>query len=97
MSKNHYVTCQVCGKSFSISQVVPARFVRAPIVELIAADHPNWSLDGYICHDELNQYRGTYVQHVLIQEKGELTDFEHDVIASLREHDILTENLGAAI
>ncbi len=37
------------------------------------------------------------MQSVLTNEKGELTTLEQDVIESLRQHDILTENLNATV
>ncbi|QDV23058.1 hypothetical protein Q31a_13530 [Aureliella helgolandensis] len=89
-------TCQICGKSFPTAHVVPARFVRPAIVDAITVEYKNWSNEGYVCHEDLNRYRSEYVQKVLTEEKGELSDLELEVIRSLKEHDILSQNLGAA-
>ncbi len=97
MSKSHHIRCAVCGKTFSVSDVVPARFVRPSIAELIAAEHDDWNLDSYVCHHDLNHFRSLYVQFVLTQEKGELTTLERDVIESVRQHDILSENLNERV
>lgn len=61
---------------------------------MIAAKCPQWDSDGYVCHADLNHFRSEYVQDILTQEKGELTALERDVIESLRQHDILAENLN---
>ena len=45
----------------------------------------------------MNCYRSQYVQNVLEQERGELTTLEQDVIESLREHDVITQNLNTSI
>ena len=97
MTNNHKVICSVCNKKFSIADVTPGRFVHPAIATSIIDEHPEWSADGYICHSDLNHYRSQYVQSVLTNEKGELTTLEQDVIESLRQHDILTENLNATV
>jgi uncharacterized membrane protein len=97
MNHHHQKTCAVCGKTFSLSDLTPARFVRPIMAERIAAEHSAWNSDSYICHSDLNHYRSLYVQNVLEQERGELTSLEQDVIESLREHDVLTQNLNLTI
>ncbi len=94
---NAQVLCAVCHKHFPISEVTPARFVRPAVAALIAANHADWYSDCYICHNDLNHFRSEYVQNVLIQEKGELTALEREVIESLRQHDILAENLNSTV
>lgn len=95
---NHKKTkCTVCGKLFSLSELTPGRFMRPNVAERIVAEHPEWNDDSYICHSDLNHYRSLYIQNVLEQERGELTTLEHDVIDSLREHDIVSQNLNEAI
>lgn len=80
-----------------MSRVYPASFVRAGMGDLIAAEHPTWSSESFICHDDLNHFRSVYVQSVLTQEKGELTQLEQDVVASLKEHELISENLNTTI
>ncbi|MCM2370241.1 DUF1003 domain-containing protein [Aporhodopirellula aestuarii] len=94
MHNHQKIVCSVCHKSFSLSELIPARFVRPLIAERIASEHPEWRADSYICQNDLNRYRSLYVQDVLEQERGELTSLEKEVIDSLREHDILTQNLN---
>lgn len=91
------IPCSVCGKPFSIADLTPGRFVRPLIAERILADHPQWTSEAYICSSDLNHYRSNYVQNVLEQERGELSSLEREVIESLREHDILTQNLNNAV
>ena len=96
--KNHpKINCTVCGKPFSLSDLTPGRFVRPSVAERIAGDCPTWNNDAYICQTDINHYRSLYVQNVLEQERGELTTLEKDVVESLREHDILTQNLNDTV
>ncbi len=89
--------CAVCSKSLPISELTPGRFVRPRVADCIANEYPNWNADSYICFSDLNRYRSIYVQSVLEQERGELSTLEHEVIQSLRDHDVLTENLNETI
>ncbi len=89
--------CAVCNKMLQISELTPGRFVRPMIADRIAIQNPKWNSDAYICHSDLNRYRSLYVQDVLEQERGELSTLEQDVIQSLRDHDVLTENLNKTI
>ena len=47
--------------------------------------------------NDLNRLRSEYVQNMLRQEKGELTALEHDAVESLREHDILSQNVNSSV
>lgn len=88
------VTCQVCGKSIAQRDTVPAEFVRPAIANLIRAEHPSWTGDGFICLVDLNHYRGEYVQSALMQERGELSELETQVVQSIREHETLARDIN---
>ncbi len=88
------ITCQVCGKSIAQRDAVPAEFVRPPIANLIRAEHPTWSGDGFICLADLNHNRGEYVQAALLQERGELSELETQVVQSIREHETLARDIN---
>ena len=89
------VECQICHQSVARRLATPAAIIRPAVVELIRKSHPEWSDDGYLCFDDLNHFRGAYVEDVLREEKGELSDLEQEVIRSFREHELLAENLNA--
>jgi len=67
--------------------------IRNTITDLILADHPEWTPDGYICRTDLAQYRARYVQALLETEKGEITSLEEQVLLSLKQHEILATNI----
>ena len=87
--------CQICGQAKSRFELVPAALIRTPLVERIRSAVPAWSQDGFICHDDLNRFRGEYVQDLLADEKGELTSLEQSVIESLARHETLAEDVDA--
>lgn len=58
--KDGEAVCRLCGKSGP--EMLPAVLVRAPIVEQIKKQHPDWKAEGYICQADLLE--GFFVRHV---------------------------------
>ena len=86
-------TCAICGKSCSSHNVVSGEMVRSEIAAEILKSHPDWSPDKFICRVDLATFRGKYVHCLLESEKGELSSLEHEVIRSLREHELLSADV----
>ena len=87
--------CQICKEEKPISELTVGSLVRAPVVELIRREHPEWREAGYVCIQDLHRYRMEHVQDVVAAELGELSDLEKRVLSSLDRHTILaTELIG---
>ncbi len=93
-TKQENVVCRICGKQKSRAEVVRADFVRDAVAQTIRKSVPDWSPEGYICHADLNTFRSKYVHELLEFEKGELTELERDVMQSLKEHELLSDNIN---
>ncbi len=93
--KNNKHVCAVCGKSYSVQNLVPGGAVRDAISTEILRDHPGWSSQSFICKPDLMRYRTNYVHFLLQSEKGELTSLEQEVLHSMRNHELLTKNVDA--
>ncbi len=89
--------CAVCGKRFSLKNLIPAALVRDVISAAIARDHPEWSADSYICRPDLTRYQTSYVHSLLQSDRGELTNLEQEVVNSIRDHDLLSRNVDAEV
>lgn len=89
------IRCAICGLGFERRQLVSGAVVRPSVADTIRLDHPDWSSDQFICEPDLTVYRGRYVHSLLMSERGELTSLDHEVIASLREHELLSANVDA--
>jgi uncharacterized membrane protein len=50
--------------------------------------------EGFICFDDLGEFRKNYVKEVLRDEIGELSALDHQVIESLQQHEILSSDLS---
>ena len=89
------VTCQICGKTMRLSEVRPAAIIRQAIVDVIRTEYPEWSSEGFICVPDLNRFREEYVKDVLAKGNGEVSALEEQVIASLKEHELLSVDVNA--
>jgi uncharacterized membrane protein len=49
---------------------------------------------GFICFDDLGEFRKDYVKDVLQEEIGELSALDHEVIESLQQHEILSSDIS---
>jgi uncharacterized membrane protein len=85
----------VCGKEFGERDIVRGALIRDSFADQIRRDHPDWSENSYICREDLGRYRAQYVHDLLESEKGELTVLEHEVVESLRKHELLSANVDA--
>ncbi len=86
--------CQICKEQKKMSEVLSAEIVREPIVKKIMATHPDWSSQGLICIADLNRYRAEYVKDIIKTDKGELSVLEEQVIKSLKEQELLSQNIN---
>jgi uncharacterized membrane protein len=67
------------------------------VTRLILAEHPEWTPESFICHEDLNRFRNDYVERLLESERGELTSLEDDVLRSMREHELVARDVEAAL
>ena len=89
-----FVTCQICKERKPLSEVLPGVVVREPIAEKVREKYPEWSEKDYICADDLNRLRSEYIQQVIETDKGELSNLEKQVVESLKEQELLAENIN---
>ena len=85
--------CQICGRENKKTEVISAIIVRPAVSKFIAASISNWDPEGFICRDDLQKFRKEYLHKLMIDEKGELSDLEKDVIDKLAEYESISENL----
>ncbi len=88
------VRCPVCNTDRSAGEVMQGELIHGPVLEILSKKHPDLSPQGVICLSCLTHLRAEYVEDVLESEKGELSALEEEVIKSLRDQEILAENLN---
>lgn len=84
--------CCVCGKHGHEPELGPAALVRPNIAGMIAAAIPGWDSAGSICRQCLNRYRGEFVRGEMERDIGALTALEEEVMHSLRDGALVTDN-----
>jgi uncharacterized membrane protein len=87
------VICQICGRAFLPQNGAIGDNVRPSLAEFIKSQRPNWDPQQFICFADLGAFRKDYVKCALEDEIGELTALDHEVIESLRQHEVLSENI----
>jgi uncharacterized membrane protein len=96
-SSNHstQALCQICGREFDSSDLIPLEIIRPGVAAVIEKHHPTAVEERMlICEDDLNRYRRLYTQSLIEEEKGEITALEEEVLRSLHESDLLATNLN---
>jgi uncharacterized membrane protein len=84
--------CLVCGKDKK--NMMPMALIRPSVIAEIKKAYPDILEDGEICAEDLNHFRSQYIQSLLADERGELSQLDREVIESLRQHDFLSTDLN---
>jgi uncharacterized membrane protein len=71
-----------------------AELIRPSLLEFIRKRLPGLDNKGFICLDDLGEFRKDYVKEVLEEEIGELSALDQEVIESLQQHEILSSDLS---
>ncbi len=83
----------ISNNTFPVSEKVSGNTVRKSIFDLIQKDHPLFTGDNTLSIGELNMYREKYVEQILSDQIGNLTEFEETVLVSLKENSTLTNSI----
>lgn len=84
----------ISQNEFLESEKVHAKIIRKSIFDLIQKDHNEFTRNSLMSISELNRYREKYIAQYLMNEVGELTAMEDDVLKTLQNHEILTSKLS---
>src|SRR5258705_11541734 len=95
MSKTVTATlvCQICKKAKSPDSGMIAELIRPSLLAFIKKKVPDVDSKGFICFEDLGEFRKDYVKEVLEDEIGELTALDQEVIESLAQHEILSSDI----
>jgi uncharacterized membrane protein len=86
--------CVVCKRSVAGQNALPASLVRDAIATFIAERAAGWSPAGFICRTCLNRFRTEFVCAEMEKERGDLSALEQEVMRSLREGELVADNLN---
>lgn len=86
--------CLICGRTFAVSKLHKAGTLRPHLFEMIAEEVKTCSADSLICDEDLARFRRRYVEALLEEERGEITELDARVLDSF-EKGTLTVQAGA--
>jgi uncharacterized membrane protein len=94
MKETAKLICQICKKPKSPREGMIGELVRPSLVEFIKKSVPEWDDRGFICFEDLGEFRKDYVKEVLQDEVGELSALDQEVVESLKQHEILSSDIS---
>lgn len=84
--------CGVCKQSKRASMMIACDVVRPAIAEALDGAAPDWRQTGWICREDLREFRRRTVSAMIRRERGELSESDREVIDSIGTPEVLTEN-----
>lgn len=84
--------CAISGRETVRRKLVNIDTIRPSLAERIRRDHPDLPPDALVSRAELAKYRSTYVEDLLKDESGEISELEKRVAESLANNETLAEN-----
>jgi uncharacterized membrane protein len=89
------IVCAICKLEKNSGEVVPAGTIKNSFLETIKREHPELTVEDYICVNDLNHYREKHIDEILEFEKGTLSSLEAEVAKSLKDEELLSKNINA--
>ncbi|PQJ81886.1 DUF1003 domain-containing protein [Polaribacter glomeratus] len=83
----------ISNREYQESEKVVGKSIRKSIFDIILIEFPDFNLKSIISISELNQYRQKYIAQYLLNEVGELSNLEEDVLKTLQNQETLTAKM----
>lgn len=84
----------ISKKSFPESEKMHASTIRKSIFDLIKKENPSFTHKSVISISELNQFRQKYISEYLLDEVGELSSLEKDVLESIQNQETISPKIS---
>ena len=62
------------------------------IGDLIRVKHPDWNESSTACFSCIDAFSAQQIQNLLKDEQGRLSELEKEVVASIKDEDVISEN-----
>lgn len=85
--------CFVSGKTYPLAELYTGDSIRPGIFKLIQQDFPAFTPSAVVSIEVLNRYRKKYLEEMIRKESGELSELEKEVVDSIAQNELLSENL----
>ena len=94
-NRNGKRLCIVCNKEYPKKLLFPTALMRTSVVDLIKKKNGNDD-DGYVCQNDLSHIRSEQLENLLEEDRGELSKLDQEVLESIEEHELLTQDLSSS-
>ena len=84
----------ISNREYQESEKVLGKSIRKSIFDIILSEFPDFNLKCVISISELNQYRQKYIAQYLLNEVGELSSLEEDVLKTLQNQETLSAKIN---
>ena len=84
--------CAISGREWPRKRLINLDTIRPSLAERIRREYPGLPADALISQPELSKFRSRYVEDLLKDESGEISELEKRVAESLANNDTLAEN-----
>jgi len=89
--------CNICHREYNESEIYSGHGIRHEIESIIQIDFPEWNDSSHICKADFSNYRNRYISQLIEEETGNIKDLEKDVLKSINDNEIITENTNSSI
>ncbi len=94
-TKTKPTVCAITGEPVNERTSVVLDQLNPRLADRILADHPGLEPGAVISRAAVNRYRTQYVEELLRQERGELSELDSQVARSLAEGEVISTNVEA--
>lgn len=84
--------CAVCKQSFPLNNLIGGSLITQSVLDKLKEKYPSFSDESFICLKDLNHIRTDYLETLIKRDIGEVEDLEKEVLTSLRNHELLSED-----
>ena len=85
--------CDITGALLPVHDLVPLEHLRPAVAQRVRTAFPKLAPTASISRAEADRFRVLYVEELLRDERGELTQLDRDVARSLAEGELLSQNV----
>jgi uncharacterized membrane protein len=85
--------CAISGIEYPIDELYKGSSLRKSLLDLIRKDNPDFSSGSYISLEEVNKYRKKYLESLIEEEIGELSNLENEVVNSIARNKLISDNI----
>lgn len=87
--RSSHVRCALSGQEVSAEHAIPVKEIRPSLREILRKDKPSVADEDFLSQAALNSLRLQRIQQMLVEDKGEVTDLEREVLESIENRRLI--------